>query len=555
VQLRKRKVHPAVVSIVERKVEKIIFLIGLVLGSALWFPQVCPAQIPASYFGIHIGAGPFPLKIKYGSFRNLASRQTWVNINICSSPHSFSECQSDPAANSSFNFSALDAILAQVKAAGVDDALFTLSYTPPWAVASLPARGTCTIPPATCILPPDINPDGSGVNAVWDNWVENMAAHVNNPTWLQTHAHVKYWEPWNEVFSDLLINGCCKPQSITATYAQLLRLTEDTRCVIAGTGTIHNYPAAGRETACSVYLSARKYSPIDRSAQIVFPSQSPPSVYHPHPDGDLAVAQNLLYCNDNPRNDLGSTTSCTWSGGQDWMSAAIDIIAVHFYVDEEQPETALPIGSLHNWVRSIQDILSAADKSKPLWNGEGSCGTPPLRNPRHIWADDYSMAGFVPRYAALLWSAGVTRNYWFMYDTTQIPYCPLWNGSSLTPAGIAWNTTYDWLVGAKPVNTPFCSNAGSAWTCALIEANGRPAELVWDAQFGPGGATGPAECDSVQVPTICGSTTYKVPALYSADWVDITGTSHPFSSTVTIGAVPILLEGGQRRQRSGGAAK
>jgi len=221
------------------------FVYMLAIASLLRFPQVSRAQIPASYFGIHISnPGGFPLKVKYANFRNLGSGQAWWRLNTCNAPHTSADCKFNPAANSSFNFGTLDAILTEIKTAGVNDILFTLANTPAWAASYTPPRGTCTVPPASCILPPDINPDGSGANAIWDNWVEHIAAHVNNPTWLQTHAHVKYWEPWNEVFSDLTISGCCAAQSSTGTYAQHLRLTEDTRCLIVGTGTIHNYPSA-----------------------------------------------------------------------------------------------------------------------------------------------------------------------------------------------------------------------------------------------------------------------------------------------------------------------
>jgi hypothetical protein len=148
----------------------------------------------------------------------------------------------------------------------------------------------------------------------------------------------------------------------------------------------------------------------------------------------------------------------------------------------------------------------------------------------------------VPRYAALLWSAGVTENFWFEYDTAPGWYCPLGDGSSLTPAGIAWNTTYKWLVGATPVNSPFCSAFATLWTCPLTDANGKPKELVWDSQFGPGVTTEPSNCTTASNPLICGDTPYSVPSEYGHDWVDTEGTVHPFRPTVTVGAVPILLE-------------
>jgi hypothetical protein len=489
--------------------------------------------IPASFFGMHVGSGyasEFPLQVGYGEFRNLGSGIAWWSINTCNSPQTSTSCQTNPAANSSFDFSQLDSLLANVKTDGVNDVLFTLAFTPSWASSAPPAGSTCSPTSNSCVLPPDINADGSGANAIWDNWVENIATHVNNSTWLQTHAHIKYWEPWNEVFVDNTINPPSAQDSVIATYAQLLRLTEDTRCLITGTGTIHNFPSADTSTSCSSYLSSLGLATVDSGAQIVMSSGSPHSGQ---------VNQNLLYCNDSPVNDLGSTTSCTWSGGLNWMSNAVDIINFHLYVTDEEPEQDLPSGSVNNWIVKIKNSLSAADQMKPLWNGEGSCGIPANPTfPDHIWNDDYSRAAFVPRYVALLWSAGVKENFWYTYDAS----CPLWNGSSLTPAGMAWENTYTALLGATPVNNPFCSNVGTIWTCPFVGANGQAAELVWDAQYGPGGTTAPADCTTASNPLICGDTSYTVPAAYGNGWVDIEGTVHPFQVTVTVGAVPILVD-------------
>ena len=144
----------------------------------------------------------------------------------------------------------------------------------------------------------------------------------------------------------------------------------------------------------------------------------------------------------------------------------------------------------------------------------------------------------------MLWSAGVTENFWYKYDvnTSGTAFCPLWGGSSLTPAGMAWNTTYNWLLGATPATSPFCFASGTLWTCPFTEWNGKAAELVWDSQYGPGGTTLPVMCSTAANPLICGNTSYTVPATYTHDWIDVQGTVHPFESVVTVGAVPILLE-------------
>jgi len=384
-----------------------------------------------------------------------------------------------------------------------------------------------------------MNPDGScsGTNstcAIWDNWVTTIARHVNDSTYRQTHAHIQLWEAQNEIHCDnTIVPGACGGSGGTkATWAELLRMNEDLRCILKGVGTVHNYPTAGNSASCASYLSTLGQTAVDVNGLVSLDSSSPTRFFAP------TIAQNYLYCNNNPSKDLGTSTSCTWSGGLNWGSSSVDIINFHFYITDEQPENDLPAGSSNNWVTSIEAWLSPTDKAKPLINGEGSCGAANLG--KHIWNDGYSVAAFVPRYLALLWSAGINQSFYYSYDGN----CNLWNGRALTPAATASNSVYNWLVGATSVNSPFCSNAGTIWTCPLTEANGTAAELVWDSKYGPGGTTAPANCSTAPVPTICGSTTYTVPAVYSADWIDMAGTSHPFSPTVTIGAVPILLEGG-----------
>jgi len=148
--------------------------------------------------------------------------------------------------------------------------------------------------------------------------------------------------------------------------------------------------------------------------------------------------------------------------------------------------------------------------------------------------------GLIPRFFALNWSVGISMNYWFGYDLSAA----LWDSDGhLTPMGKSWTTTYKWLEGSTPTTSPFCTNRGTLYTCSLRKANGQVAQLVWDAQHGPGGAKGPADCSSAATPIICGDVSYSVPAQYSQDWLDITGAAHGFQKTVMVGAVPILLEG------------
>jgi hypothetical protein len=492
-----------------------------------------------SSFGLHVNhITNFPLKVSYGNFRNWdLNVSLWQGLSSCVG-HTKAECQANPNLVT-YTWTNLDQNLANVYAAGIKDGvLYTLSRTPLWA-SSNPTGTRCLYGNGTCYPPADMNPDGScsGRNstcAIWDNWVTSIANHVNSSTYRQTHAHIQIWEAQNEIHCDSTIGGGCGGIGGTkATWAQLLRMTEDTRCIIKGIGTLHNYPTAGKSASCSSYLSTLKQTPIDVNALIATSSDSPSPFIAPR------ITRNYLYCDNNPTNDLneGTSTSCTWNNGLNWGSASVDIINFHFYITNEQPENDLPNNSTNHWVSSINSWLTSIDKTKPLINGEGSCGQPNVG--RHIWNDNYSKAAFVPRYLALLWSAGITQSFYYSYDGS----CELWDGNGLTPAGTAWNATYNWLVGATPVKSPFCSNAGTIWTCPLIAANGKRAELVWDSQFGPGGRKEPASCTSASNPLICGDTTYSVPTAYRQDWIDPQGNVHPFQLTVKVGAVPILLEG------------
>ncbi len=414
----------------------------------------------------------------------------------------------------------------------------------------------CNYGGRTCLVPPDLNPDGSGANHIWDDWVVLIATYVNNKTYLQSHPHIKYWEPVNEWFVDDTVNfNHWGGGETNATFAQMLRMMEDTRCIITGAGTIHNSSSPGSSISCSTYLKSLKAagigtgSAIDTAALIVEPSNDP------NAPSDMSLSQNLLYCNLNPTKDYGNATTCTWTprdgsvancdSSSCWGSAAVDVINYHFYNQESQPENTAA------WVSHIKAFMSTADQAKPLINGEGGTGCAYPREARcplrHIWNDDASRAGFIPRYYALDWSDGITGNgaggnWWYAYSGSGT-LCT--RSEKLLPEGKAYNTTYSWLAGGTPA-VPFCRNNLSGYpktvyACSLSMTNGIHAQLVWDSQYGPGGNGRDANCSQSSNPTICGNTAYAVPSTYSGGWYDINNTLHSHQATVTIGAVPILL--------------
>jgi len=510
--------------------------VGLLLAASAF-----ATTIPRSFFGMHdVGVdlgkmAPFPLLVHYGSYRFWDTPVQWQTVHICNSNPA--NCLSDPVANTGLgDTSVMDLVLANLYSDGItDNVMYSSGRVPGWAQGSAAHPGqNCIYGANSCILPDQMNADGScsgsaggngGLCTVVDTWYQLVATYVNRPSYLTNHAHIKYWDPWNEANVDPAINSGFGEvnEEVNATWAQLLRLTEDMRCIIKGSGTIHNYPTAGNSAPCSTYLAAYGWSAIDPTALITNPSIS-------YPSGDTSILYNFLYCNDSPKQDLVTSTSCTWSKGLNWGGEAVDAINVHAYWTTDQPET------MRLNIATIESTLMAREQAKPFVSGEGSGGDP---NPPGIWTDNYSRAGGIVRERALLWSQGVSAAWYYSYNG-------LWGiiaDGALQMEGIAWNTAYSWLNGFTPSNNPMCSNNGTVYTCPGTLANGQLAQLTWDSQFGPGGTTAPANCmTDAQNPIICGTTQYAVPSAYSGNWISADGVEHPYASVITIGAVPVLLE-------------
>jgi hypothetical protein len=479
--------------------------------------------IPATFWGLIINKNSsYPVQVPYGQFRGWDSGGgSWIDIETCQSS---SGDPQDPC----FYWLPFDRQMSGLHAAGVNDAMYTLSRTPAWAENPLndptglngtdcnyylPGSSALGRAPGQCIPPMDLNADGSGPDQLWKNWITAIATRVNDPTYLTNHAHIKYWEPWNESYrSTVLVPNYSGELSFQGTYAQMVRLTEDVRCTITGKGTIHNYPLAGQSSPCTA-------TPIDPKAVIVSPSLSPEF------QGGLDVSQNFLYCNGSGKHAPAPGSACTTGNAG---SQAVDIINYHLYAKTVTPETVV-----NSFIPAGRALLQPAELAKPMINGEGSFNVPTRSG--DLWADPWAQAGFIPRFFALYWSAGLSMNMWYSYDTTEGELYDPVSGQLVPTTATAWTLTYKWLAGAQPANDPFCSRNGTIYTCDFTQANGTPAELVWDAQYGQ-------NCSQMSNPTLCGGTSYTVPPQFTKQWTDIGGTVHANSSTVTVGANPILLE-------------
>jgi hypothetical protein len=399
-----------------------------------------------------------------------------------------------------YNFSALDTFLAEFYKNGITDVVYTFGQVPKWA-SSDSTDTACDFATSAalyggCDLPGDMNIEGTGTDQTYINFVTAIATHVNNPTYLLTHAHIRYWEPWYEVYRNNIVstyNGWTL-YSIRASYAQLVRMAEDARCTIAGTGSVNGTP-------CNAM-------PIDTTAEIVSPSDGSNSCcFGPQ------VFQNFLYCNGTGANAPIKGSYCTTGTAG---SAAVDIINSHWYEGQgQEPEdliTDVPV---------YTSLLSPTDLAKPVWSDEGSW------DKDTYVPDPDTQASWIARYYLVGWSTKLVRMYWYAYDGTL--YGTLWTSTDgVNPAGQAYGTVYNWVVGST-LTTPCAHVTGTIWTCGIKLASGASAEAIWDTS---------QTCSDGS----CTTRNQSVSSIWTS-YQDLTGTDHAIvtTGTVPVGLQPILL--------------
>ena len=345
-----------------------------------------------------------------------------------------------------FDFTNLDSDLAMAYSKGANDAMYTLARTPPWATSN-PTDASCNYTTGMgggngeCDAPIDLNTDGSGSNAIWKAWITAIAGHVNASGYTSSHAHIKYWEIWNEPDTKAFFAG---------TIAQLARMTEDANCIITGRGVIHEN-GNGTATNCAAVA-------IDPTAQIVMASA--------HAKGTaLNYGQNELYCSGKP-----STYQLPCPNPPNAIATAVDIINFHMKPGNETgnncpaPTPCTPEAAMQMYVSNVKGILQPAEKLKPLWDGEAQYS---MSGWSGAYLDGDMAASFMPRFYLVNWSLGITGMAWYTSDDKNEP----------SEAATSYQQTYNWLSGAS-LTTP-CAAIGTVWSCTITNA-GKQYLIMWD---------------------------------------------------------------------------
>jgi len=391
-------------------------------------------------------------------------------------------------------------------------AQYSLARTPPF-LSSNPNDTTCSyqsLGAGQCDAPVDLNADGTGTNQSWRNWVAAVSAHVNAIGYTATHAHVQHWEIWNEPDISGFWGG--NSPATQGTFDQLIRMEEDTYCIIKGGSFTNDYTgetcAAVQASVTSVILSG----PTDPTATIMMPS------YHGG-SASLPLASCFLY-GTGASGSLCQGRPLHYSGAG---AAHTDVVNFHM-----KPGST-PESQLDSWIAAIEQILAPPESAKPFFNSEGGYDS-------GGWSAPYDspdmQEAYIGRFYVYSIYKGMANTVWYNYSPTRGGL-----GTSAPPndANTAYSSVFDWMVGAT---TPSCSvsgdgvNAGtSLYICTTTLANGFSAQIMWD--------TDPSlYCTGTSCPTI----SQLVSSAYLS-YVDLAGNKTSITNqSVPVGIKPILVQ-------------
>lgn len=489
-------------------------------GAAPDSPVIPPSGggVPASpTFGITVNStGSYP-KLSYGTQRIWDSPPfQWATLQTAAC----SDVTSCTGEYDATNLSKFDSYLQQLKTNGVGEVWYTMARTPNFASSS-PNDSSCSYNQSgqgglgQCDRPKDLNADGTGTNITFRTWYAFFALRNNDAKYLETHAHIRYWEPWNEPDTAKFWGD---GNGHTGSYDALVRLMQDTECLIVGkvgTGTITKTGETCAEVQSSVGLSA----PIDPTAIVVTPS------YHAK-QASLSLFQNFLYCNNSP------ASSCTSgdAGAKSVMAFDLHMKPGAECVTDGSGTNCTTASSVEpayaTYVKSFQGILQPTELAAfnagtlPLFDGEASYSPTGFLAP---FTDHDMAASWVPRFFLYGRSLGVMGNQWYTWDDI----------SGNTEVVTAWNTLYSAWVGASDAR-PVCTNTGTVYTCSFTKGMASY-EAIWDVA---------QSCSS----GTCTTANQSVGSQWKT-YTDLTGTAakcvsapcNVTSGTVPVGIKPLLL--------------
>ncbi len=207
----------------------------------------------------------------------------------------------------------------------------------------------------------------------------------------------------------------------------------------------------------------------------------------------------------------------------------VDVLAFHEY-PSLRPENSVPL------IVGYRDAAAAHGMGDaPLWNTEGA-----VAYDLGTVLDDATAAAVVARAYLVQWAAGVTDFNWYawdIYEDRSRRFVALSESETpddyagLSPAGIAYRQTTEWLTGARMTAGEV---SGSLWSITLERPDGAPAWLVWSSGE-PATVSLPATWNGARIHDLAGAT------VETADPDLSVGSSPLLVEPATIGAAGDLV--------------
>jgi hypothetical protein len=147
------------------------------------------------------------------------------------------------------------------------------------------------------------------------------------------------------------------------------------------------------------------------------------------------------------------------------VGAYVDVVSLNLYpVASGSPEQSMSL------LAAARTMLRQAGVSKPVWNTEINYGL--LGGGTAKTISSSKAVSYVARTLVLNAENNVKRTFWYAWDlqhlaNTRLTYA---NGTSLTPAGGAYNVVRGWLLNS---GTRGCTrDSKGTWTCTLAYSGG-----------------------------------------------------------------------------------
>ena len=197
------------------------------------------------------------------------------------------------------------------------------------------------------------------------------------------------------------------------------------------------------------------------------------------------VAAKIVNSNDAGAKVVSPALATRLSGQRKWLrrstrSGPVDRLRAldRCRVAESLPGDEGAAGAPMALLAASRSMLSAAGVHKPIWNTEINYGLQTGGGGTAARISEKRQASYVARTYVLNAANGVQKVFWYSWGLQRLANTRLtYAGGSLTPAGRAYGTVHDWLVGARVAS---CARDGRGTYHCVAKYSGGVRHIFWN---------------------------------------------------------------------------